>query len=255
MILKQYRKDGSQVEAVNKKFKNYQKELQEINAELATLPEGSLRKKQGTYFQAIGRKLIGITKKPAVIKQLARKKYLLARKIQIENLFLQKPGEYDLLLPQELIVTLPPVYRELPITYFHHPHTADWVAKVVVQNSLYLENAKYHYNGVDFRSMSERMIAEQLTEYGLPYRYDSVLNLIHRSISPDFVVKNPFNGHTVIWEHFGAFNTEKYADLMNDKMDAILKQGFVEGVDLIVTFQYHLRNLARIQKLIRAVIF
>lgn len=102
--------------------------------------------------------------------------------------------------------------------------------------------------------MSERMIAEQLVKFGLPYKYDTVLNLNYSTVSPDFVIINPFNGQTFVWEQFGAFHDLKYTDQMNDKMDAYLQQGYIEGVHLITTFEYHLRNLERVRALIRQVI-
>jgi len=232
------------------------KELESIKKELEALPEGYLViKRASTYYHVVGRNQNGITKNVPRIQQLCRKRYLLIRKVQLEhNLAATTPEEFDTHTPQELIASLPKAYQTVPIHYFYHPQAGIWQGKPR-ETDLYPETAIYSYNHINFRSMAERIIAEQLDKYGLLYRYESTFNLIHQQVSPDFLVKNPFTNHTIIWEHFGAFNQEKYADDMNNKMDAYLNQGFTPNYDLITTYQYHIRNPKRIQELIENLIF
>jgi len=70
----------------------------------------------------------------------------------------------------------------------------------------------------------------------------------------DLVIKNPWSGKTVIWEHFGAFDKAEYADSMNRKMDTYIKLGYTQSKNLIATYQYHIRNTERIQELIEQII-
>jgi len=231
------------------------KELESIKQELETLPEGYLARQRSTfYFHVIKEKQMGITKNVPLIQQLCRKRYLLVRQIQLEaNINATSPSDLDSRTPMQLVASLPKAYQTVPIHYFYHPQVDKWQGRLRT-NDLYSESAIYAYNGINFRSMSERTIAEQLDKYGLLYRYEPIFGLMEMDVSPDFLVKNPFTNKVVIWEHFGAFNQTKYADDMNDKMDAYLNQGFQIGFDLITTFQYHIRKPERIQELIEEII-
>ena len=227
------------------------KELDVIAGELDALPEGYLaKKKASTYYHVIKDRQVGITRNTPLIQQLCRKRYLLARKGQLEqNLVATTPDELDMRPPQELIATLPKAYQSAPIHYFYHPSVDKWKGRPPM-HEIHPESAIYTYNSIRFRSMAERIIAELLDKNGLLYRYEFTLGLMDRDVSPDFIVKNPFTNKMVIWEHFGGFNHKNYADGMNDKMDAYLNQGFCPSKDLITTYQYHIRNPERIQKII-----
>ena len=233
---------------------NWEKELIEIQKELETLPEGYLTRKKTSYYHAIGRTQTGITKNILLIQQLCRKKYLLVRRGQLEmNLTTTSSEQLDTRAAQELIASLPKAYQTTPIHYFYHPQVEKWPGRQQ-KDDLFPESAIYTYNNINFRSMAERIIAEQLDKYGLLYRYEHNLNLLDQQVSPDFLVKNPFTNQTTIWEHFGAFNEKRYADNMNNKMDAYLNQGFQIGYDLITTYHYHIRNSERVRQLIKEII-
>jgi len=233
----------------------YIQELEQIDAELATLPEGSLIRKKSYYYHVINRKQVGITRNIKLIIQLCRKRYLLIRKAQLENnIVATSPETLDTRTPQELIASLPKAYRDVPISYFYHPSIEKWLAKESRKNTHYPENAIYSYNDINFRSMAERTIAEQLDKYGIPYQYEPTFDMGTKQVSPDFIVKNPFNNKTVIWEHFSAFNQEKYAEVMNDKMDTYINLGFTQFENLIATYQYHIRNPKRLHELIEQII-
>jgi len=243
------------MKSVMNTLKKYSTELQATKRELKALPEGYLIKKRSYYYHAIKSKQTGITFNIELIQQLCRKRYLLIRKAQLENyLTATLPEDLDIRTPQELIASLPKAYQTVPIHYFYHPEADKWQGRLRTTD-LYPETAVYTYNGIHFRSMSERTIAEQMDKYGLLYRYEPIFGLMEMDVSPDFLVKNPFTNKTVIWEHFGAFNQSKYADDMNNKMDAYLNQGFDPSADLITTYQYHIRKPERIQKLIEEMMF
>jgi len=231
------------------------KELESIKQELEPLPEGYLvKKKSSVYYHVFKNQQTGITKNVTLIQQLCRKRYLLVRKGQLEtNINATSPAGLDNRTPMQLIASLPKAYQTVPVHYFYHPQVDKWQGRLQTTD-LYPETAVYTHNGIHFRSMSERTIAEQLDKYGLLYRYEPIFGLMEMDVSPDFLVKNPFTNKVVIWEHFGAFNQSKYADHMNDKMDAYLSQGFQIGFDLITTFQYHIRKPERIQELIEDII-
>ena len=234
---------------------NCERELREINEELKSSPEGHLGIKRSYYYQVIKRKPIGITKDTTLIRKLCRKKYLLARKAQLENNISKSLSEFDFRTPKELIASFSKAYQSVPEDYFHHPSIVAWQAKTFEKNTIDSEGAKYiSTNGTELRTMSEWKIAEQLESYGLPYHYDTIIYLNGRKKSPDFIIKNPFTNKTFIWEYFGAFDQKGYSDYMNNKMDLYMKAGFIPSENLIVTYQYHLRDTRRIQNLIEDII-
>jgi len=232
-----------------------QSELEVLRKELQSAPKGKLAKKGSTFYQLVGDKYQGITKKPELIQQLCRKKYVQVRIGQLEKNLSKSLSAFDSSSPKELIKNLKNPYQSLPLEYFYHGSIADWKDKIRAKNSLNPEQVKYvSAQKGSFRSMAERMIAEMLDSYGIPYHYDSVLNFGYKSVSPDFLIKNPFTGKTYIWEHFGAFNQEKYADSMNDKLSLYMEEGYIPFENFIYTFECHLRNPKRVKELIQQII-
>jgi len=236
----------------------YNQELKDIHKEIEGLPPGRLVKKGKFYSHRVDNKEISITRNPALIQKLARKKYLLARKKQITNNIkaLSNPNiKYDRRLPEEIIASFSATYRSLPLSYFYHPSIEKWVEASYKKNTLYQENLIYQSkNGTYLRSKSERDIANLLEDYELPYRYDAIISPGGINTSPDFVIKNPYNNKTIIWEHFGFLHKADYEQSMNDKIDRYLSGGFIENEHLIYTFEAHTRDLRRIQSLIEQII-
>ena len=243
---------------IRSQLNKYNKELEAIHSELETLPPGRLAKNGKTYTHIIDNKRFGITKKPALIQQLARKKYLLARKKQLSSNIqaLSNPNiKYDSRLPQEIIATFSETYRSLPLSYFYHPSIATWLEDAYDKNTLYQENLIYSSkNGIHLRSKSERDIANLLEEYQIPYRYDAIIRPGGIKTSPDFIIKNPYTNKTIIWEHFGFLHEADYEQNMNDKIDRYLSNGFTENEHFIYTFEAHTRDLSRVQNLIESMI-
>ena len=235
------------------KLKNFMKELEEINKEVATLPIGHLVRKGKFYYHRIGKKDTGITKKPEIIRLLCRKKYLIARKEQLANMMLDIKC-FDIYTPRELITEFSSVYQELPISYFYHPLIETWLAEPYEKHPYPSEAGWGTKNGVSVRSKSEYLIATELENYQIPYRYEAVLRLGNKKESPDFTIKNPFTGKTIIWEHFGALHLPDYEKKMNEKMDAYLTHGYLPNETLIYTFEFHLKKVSRIQKIIEEII-
>jgi len=243
------------MQSIKNALKKYKQELDRINKELKTLPPGHLGEKRSYYYHINKEKHVGITRKPKIIRQLARKKYLLARKAQLERNLSKPLNEFNLSTPTEIIASLPDIYKTLPESYFYHPSIEPWLANPPRKNSLNPEHAKYNSsNNIQFRSLMERIIAEVLNEFNLPYHYDAVIEIGDKLVSPDFIIKNPFTGETFIWEHFGAFNQEDYAKSMNEKMNRYIENGFGPLENLIATYEYHIRDTQRIREIIEQII-
>jgi hypothetical protein len=199
--------------------------------ELEQLPEGRLVKKREFYYHVIGKKEIGITNNTELIRQLARKKFLLEQKKDISK------------TPKDIIKSLPNSYQNLPQSFFYHTDFHKWNNQPEVKNSYPMATTYHSKNGTIVRSKSELIIANALEEYELPYRYDNLLQLVEQKMYPDFIIKNPFTNKTIIWEHFGALNQPDYEQRMTTKMKIYLEQGFVPFHNLIYTSEFDLNRI------------
>ena len=237
-----------------KTLTEYQNELLKLEKELATLPEGTLALKGKNYYQRIEQKEKGITKNPAYIHGLARKKYIYARIKSVKNILRTKNIFIDR-SPQEIISSLPKTYQKLPVEYFFESTVATWISAPYKQNAYLPAQRKYlSNNGVALRSKSEVLIANQLEVFQIPYRYDAEVIIKGRTYYPDFVIRNPFNGQSIIWEHFGALHQPEYEQKMNQKMAQYLKMRLIPNETIIFTFEADVGNPERLQYLIEHVI-
>lgn len=164
-------------------------------------------------------------------------------------------SQFDDTTSKEMIRSFSPVYQGILDSYFFHPSVEHFLEKPYLKNPYQPEDWNYFSNsGVPVRSKSEVLIANQLEDYGIPYRYDAALALGKRTKYPDFTIKNPFNGKIILWEHFGALNQVDYEQKMNDKMTLYMKYGYIPLETLIYTFEFDIRNARRLQDLIEHII-
>lgn len=235
----------------------FQDELQKILEELKTSPEGYLGKRGKYYYHVIGTKEIGITNKFLTIRQLCRKKYLHARQKQIEYNLNLKPKNFDKFdhrTPRELIKSFPKAYQGFSLSYFYHPSIETWLKEPYEKHPYPPEEGYTTKSGVQVRSKSELMIATQLENYQIPYRYEAMLRVGNKKECPDFTIKSPFTAKTINWEHLGALHLADYIKKMNEKMDAYLAHGYKLNDTLIYTFEFQIKNINRIQKIIEEII-
>jgi len=236
---------------------DYQQKLEEINKELENLPPGRLVKKKSYYYHAIDGKEIAITNDIPLIQALSRKRYLLVEKKKLEQNIsaLSRMNNLADLTPKALIKELPSTYQSLPIEYFYHPSVEQFLSKIY-SDDIYKQDERHYFsnNNVALRSKSELIIANELEAYGIPYRYEIPLKLGTQKRYPDFIVKNPFNGNMIIWEHFGALHLEDYEKNMVNKMLLYTKHGYQPFETIIYTFEFDTKNIGRIRDLIEQVI-
>lgn len=236
---------------------SYEERLAAVQKEIASLPEGRLVKKKQFYYQQIGTREVAITKKNSIIRQLCRKKFLLMREKEIKrNIFLLKRpiSKLENKSLNDILPTLPPTYQEVPADYFLHSSVGDFLARTI-PGDLQLGGERPYITklGTRVRSKSEFMIATLLEELEVPYRYELPLMLGSQIKFPDFTIKNPHTGETIIWEHFGALNQPGYGEKMNEKMSFYLGHGFVPFKNLIYTFEFDVQNQARLRQLTESI--
>lgn len=92
--------------------------------------------------------------------------------------------------------------------------------------------------GENVRSKSEKIIADTLFHFGVPYLYEVPLNLRGLGIVfPDFTVLNVKTRQTFYFEHFGRMGDPEYAAKTQRKISAYEKNGLWFGDGLLFTFE------------------
>lgn len=218
---------------------NQQKLYQE---ELKLLPEGVLsavKDKLGYvhYYWTVkgndGRpERTGITKNPELRAQLARKAYLeKALKALDGNIALlhKLQAKWIPCSPQAIISTLSTSYQRVPTAEFFNKandaplgaltakeaervqaHQA-WGAQPYQRSDWHSEHLTLRTTaGLYVRSKAEMLIAEQLYRYGVPFRYEQILQLGNRQYAPDFTFE-AVDGSEFYLEFFGMMDNEEYA--------------------------------------------
>jgi len=88
------------------------------------------------------------------------------------------------------------------------------------------------------RSKSEKIIADELYRYGIPYKYEMPLELDNWNkkviIYPDFTTLNCRTGKKWIIEHFGMMDKPSYYESTMYKLDTYEKNNFLLGESLIL---------------------
>ena len=90
--------------------------------------------------------------------------------------------------------------------------------------------------GVLVKSKAEQIIADELYDSGIPFRYELCLKCADQSFrSPDFTIINPATGKLFYWEHYGMMDKPDYARDKVDKMNSYSLSQIIPGDNLILT--------------------
>lgn len=105
------------------------------------------------------------------------------------------------------------------------------------QNTIAIENKKYlTEQGEYVRSKSEKIIADMLYKYGIPYQYEpSIMMKSGKVLCPDFVALNVSARKTYYWEHLGLLDNTDYVEHNLNKIDLYEKNGIFVGEKLIIS--------------------
>ena len=112
-------------------------------------------------------------------------------------------------------------------------------------------------NGERVRSKSEVIIADALERSGIPYKYECPRELSDggQRVYPDFTCLNLRTRKEVLWEHLGMMDNPEYASMAVKKFSSYLKNGFVLGVNLIVSMECSDKplNQTEVRKIIQGI--
>lgn len=241
---------NSMEETLQQLLQDREQQLMQINRELQHLPGGSLhiRKRNGRIFvceYSNGREK-SVTREKDRIYRLTRKAYLerQAKKLKEECNWLKR----------SIAKFRKNSFRELDEEFLRKFNFLDlrracwdqkkyaWMTASYRKNTLYPENLKYATNwGIKMRSKSERTIGNKLEEYGVAYRYDSLVDLDLATVSPDFQILKP-DWTIAFWEHFGKEGDPEYDKSNARKIEVYHEAGFWEHSNLIITREKDLEN-------------
>jgi hypothetical protein len=108
--------------------------------------------------------------------------------------------------------------------------------------------------GRKVRSKSEAIIAGLLETSGIPFRYEAELLLGDLKYYPDFTLRRPKDGKIFYWEHFGLTVNLEYQIAMEQKLHSYWRHGITPWDRLLTT--YDLENgsidVQTIQSVIKA---
>ena len=241
---------------LNKILSDLKKSLEKNNESLSALPPGSLTAERWSYngeiriryFHTVntknGRQRKVITNEPSIIKKLARKKYL-----ETENRILQQNIKHiEKILfhyvsqdPEQILSCLPHPYQALDPSFFFDANSTDtafseWENGEYPKNTLFPEEKRHRTaRGEKVRSKSEAIIANVLSQYQIPYRYEETLFIGRESFSPDFTIRKE-NGAFLYWEHCGLTGNPEYMARHKTKIDTYEKAGIYPWKNLIITY-------------------
>ncbi|MBR3183102.1 MAG: hypothetical protein IKF61_01965 [Firmicutes bacterium] len=107
--------------------------------------------------------------------------------------------------------------------------------------------------GTRVRSKSEALISNSLERWEVPQLYEVPLILKgYGKVRPDFMVLNVRTRQEYIWEHLGMLDDPVYLEKAMKKIEAYIANGYIPGINLIITFESskHPLNLNTVDKLI-----
>lgn len=152
------------------------------------------------------------------------------------------------LLDQCLKGDLDAVYRESaegrkqlihPFRPSDEEFVEEWLKQECCQGTFGENDPEYYtMKGERVRSKSEVFIGNALYLQNVPYLFERQIYLNgYGNVLPDFTVLDVKTRRTVIWEHFGRLDDPDYVEKNLRKINAYLKNGYIIGETLILTFE------------------
>lgn len=126
-----------------------------------------------------------------------------------------------------------------PIIETDEEYIRKWQEEIYQGKEFYEDTPElYTLKGERVRSKSELIIADMLSNEGIPYRYE--YPLYFRGIGkiyPDFTLLHTRNREEMFWEHFGMMDDPTYVENAIKKITTYEQNGIFPGENLIMTFE------------------
>lgn len=131
----------------------------------------------------------------------------------------------------------------MPVALSDVEYAAKWQAVNYEKKPFMSEVPEYFTaKGERVRSKSEILIADTLTRFGIPYRYEFPVKLrlndgTKTNFHPDFYCLNLRTRKEFVWEHFGMMDNEEYSSNCAQKMILYQNNGYHPGENLLFTME------------------
>lgn len=228
--------------------KNLEKQIKAIALELRRMPKKSIYcTRNGTaykWYETNGKVSKYIPKSERkYAEKLARKKYLLTRKKDLQQ-ELKAVEEYlkcrQMTEANETKFKENSAYAELLAPYESSvsQEIQEWMRTAYERNEGHPEHLIYQTTaGFSVRSKSEALIVMLLHTKKIPFRYECLLKLGGIILYPDFTIKHPKTGKIFYYEHFGKMDDVEYVKNVFTKLQSYVNYGIIPGINLILTFE------------------
>lgn len=185
-----------------------------------------LTRKDQKLAEALGRKKY----RQAVIRDLEKK-------TEAIDVWLKSEGDYD--SEAEKLLEKSPVLKKIISETAAIPEPVrEWMKRDHVVSEYHSENLVIETKkGMYVRSKSEHIIASALEKRSIPYKYEIQLILSGSTVFPDFTIMHPQTNQLFYWEHFGMMDDERYFEKSMIKLRKYISNGYVPGINLIITFE------------------
>ncbi|GAB1476241.1 hypothetical protein MASR2M70_10750 [Bacillota bacterium] len=199
-----------------------------------------------------------------LIELLARSKFVeISLDMLNDNMDILRPvlSGYVTYSAEEVMKRMPKAYEGIECSKpfdrieKYKPHI--WAKEPYERSELWPEALKHKsQNGILVRSKSEAIIASQLENFNIPYRYEQRLDTPDQSFYPDFTILNPEDNQIIYWEHFGLMEDEDYRKSAGSKLDTYFNVGILQWDNLITTYETNRRPLdaQKVRRIIKAIL-
>lgn len=234
------------IEEIRRELKRLGNIKKQIINTIKDAPTGKLRcaTNKGHYQYYCGKEYLGKEKRDYA-EQIAQKEYCIKLNKKIDK-YQDALETLQVLYENE---ELEGIYREL------HPARKALVKPIVkpIENVIEEFGAikcevkgfnegdmteYYTIKGERVRSKSEKIIADELYRYHVPYKYELPLTLVNRNKNvqfyPDFTALNKRTGKQWIIEHLGMMDKPSYCENVMQKLDLYERNNFLLGNNLIL---------------------
>lgn len=245
--MRNYRKE---LEAQLKELDGLIKENGKNLAKLKNLPEfgvkASTARGSHQYYlvdKETGKREYAGFAKAKLVNRLIQRDYAIAvdkKLVELRKKLSKFIANYDIAEIDDLYEKLSAARRSVvvPIIEPIDVYIQNWLEQHSGQQNSYPEEGIYRANkGEMVRSKSEKIIADALSKYNVPYQYEPMLELGYNTIYPDFVALNVRTRKTIYWEHLGIVSDIEYATKNFKKVQDYEKNGYILGRNLITTME------------------
>lgn len=179
-----------------------------------------------------------------LIKNLAQRDYdnKLIEKIELRQKLLARfMAEYPQTGLEEVYEEINEYRKNLiePIIESDERYAKNWLNAPYIRKIVGEEVPEiFTENGERVRSKSEKMIADKLKSYGVPYKYEMPLRLGRNCvIHPDFTILNVKKRKQYYYEHFGMMDNPDYAERAIRRIELYESNGIFPGDQLLCSWE------------------